>query len=249
MLRSTLVMMLALSATAAAAKDVRALGAAQLAVVTTADWDATQGTMRQFEWHEGAWQSRGESVPIAIGRAGAAWGIGLHEAQRGPQKQEGDGRSPAGMFAIGTAFGYATQFDGAFPYQAMTQFDYCIDVNGSALYNQIVDARHADAATIKSSTEPMRRDLHANGDQRYKLGFIIEHNPENVSGAGSCIFAHLWNTPGQTTAGCTSMSESAMRSLIAWLDPKQRPVFVLLPTREYSRVRADWGLPAIESFQ
>ena len=45
-------------------------------------------------------------MPITIGRAGAAWGIGLHPQQLGPRKKEGDGRSPAGVFRIGDTEGF-----------------------------------------------------------------------------------------------------------------------------------------------
>ena len=42
------------------------------------------------------------AAPVSVGRNGAAWGLGLHAAQpQGPQKQEGDGRAPAGVFTLG----------------------------------------------------------------------------------------------------------------------------------------------------
>jgi L,D-peptidoglycan transpeptidase YkuD (ErfK/YbiS/YcfS/YnhG family) len=215
----------------------------QLIVVVTSGWDANQGVMYTFEREATSWQPRMRDVAVSIGRAGSAWGAGVHEPQQGVQKQEGDGRSPAGMFELGLAFGYAANERAGIPYRGMTAFDYCIDVNGSPDYNRIVDARYVDRATIEKSTEPMRRDIHANGDQRYKLGFEIEHNPANVSGQGSCIFAHLWGTPGQTTAGCTAMSERTMRDLLAWLDVSKEPVFVLLPYAEYRRLQVAWNLP------
>jgi L,D-peptidoglycan transpeptidase YkuD (ErfK/YbiS/YcfS/YnhG family) len=217
----------------------------QLVLVTTADWNATTGTLRRFERSgEAAWREVGAPSPITVGRNGAAWGIGLHASQpAGPVKQEGDGRAPAGVFRIGTAFGYADRGATAWPYQGMTASDWCIDVNASPLYNRIVDARQVGEAAVAGSTEPMRRDLHAGGDQRYKLGFVIEHNPDNRSGAGSCIFAHLWKAPGETTAGCTAMAEPVMQELLAWLKPDDRPVFVLLPVNELERLAAAWQLP------
>lgn len=219
-------------------------GAQQMVVVTTADWDANTGTLQRYERDGGHWRALGDAAPITIGRSGSAWGVGLNAPQAGePQKREGDGRAPAGVFAIGTAFGYADNSASAWPYQAMTASDYCIDVDGSPLYNRIVDAAQVGAQAVAGSTEPMRRDLHANGDQRYKLGFVIEHNPDNRNGAGSCIFAHLWKAPGETTAGCTAMAEPVMQQLLAWLDPRRKPVFVLLPKAEYGRVRRDWDLP------
>src|SRR5690606_10662630 len=98
-------------------------------------------------------------------------------------------------------------------------------------------------AAIEGSTEPMRRDLHHDGDVRYKLGFVIQHNPGNVSGGGSCIFAHLWQQPGETTAGCTAMDEPAMQALLAWLDPANKPVFGLRRRAEHQRLAAAGALP------
>jgi L,D-peptidoglycan transpeptidase YkuD (ErfK/YbiS/YcfS/YnhG family) len=220
--------------------------AEQLVVVVTADWDAPNGELRRYERAEGSatWRQVGEAAPVTVGRAGSAWGIGLHPARSsGPQKREGDGRAPAGVFALGTAFGYANSASTALPYRAMSGTDYCIDVPASPLYNRIVDAREVGEDAVAGSTEPMRRDLHANGDQRYRLGFVIEHNPNAQPGAGSCIFAHLWKAPGEPTAGCTAMANGVMEQLVGWLDPQRKPVFVLLPQSEYQRLRSSWTLP------
>lgn len=221
-------------------------GAQQLVLVTTADWNAATGELRRYERAGNSWREVGVAAPVTIGRAGSAWGIGLHPQQAdGPHKREGDGRAPAGVFALGTAFGYAGSVATALPYQGMDEGDYCIDVPASPLYNRIVDARDVGAKAIEGSTEPMRRDIHAKGDQRYRLGFVIEHNPRAQSGAGSCIFAHLWKAPGETTAGCTAMADPVMEELLGWLDPAHKPVFVLLPGDEYRRLREAWSLPAL----
>jgi L,D-peptidoglycan transpeptidase YkuD (ErfK/YbiS/YcfS/YnhG family) len=224
--------------------------ARQMVVVTTGGWDDVHGQLRTFERDEdGAWREAAGPRPVVIGRTGAAWGIGLHDipvGDPGPVKREGDGRSPAGVFAIGEAFGYAATATTALPYAAMDASDYCIDVSGSPLYNRIVDADEVGTDAVEDSTEPMRRDLHADGDQRYRLGFVIEHNPRGKAMAGSCIFAHLWKSPDSTTAGCTAMQPETMQALLAWLDPKQQPVFVLLPQAEYRRLQHAWQLPALE---
>jgi L,D-peptidoglycan transpeptidase YkuD (ErfK/YbiS/YcfS/YnhG family) len=244
--RFILALLTACAIASASAQDVRSAGAQQLVLVLIPDWDATQGTLEAFDWRQDRWIKRTGPVPISIGRTGASWGLGLHDAQPGLQKKEGDGRSPAGVFAIGRAFGYVTSVESRLKYAAMSQFDYCIDVNESPLYNQIVNSRQVGNDAVAKSTEPMRRDIHAKGDQRYKLGFVIEHNPQRISGQGSCIFAHLWASAGQVTAGCTAMEESAMRELVAWLDSKSHPVFVLLPQAEYQRLKTSWRLPSVE---
>lgn len=220
--------------------------ATQLVLVTSAAWDDAGGTLRRYERSgDGAWQAIGSVVPVMLGRNGSAWGQGLRRVPAdGPRKREGDGRAPAGMFAIGIAFGYDDPPGRtALPYDAMDIDDWCIDVADSPLYNRIVNARDVGTAAITGSTEPMRRDLHADGDARYKLGFVIEHNAAATPGGGSCIFAHLWRRPGEATAGCTAMAEPAMRELLAWLDPARSPVFVLLPAAEHARLAADWDLP------
>ncbi|RRN53910.1 hypothetical protein EIM48_14580 [Pseudoxanthomonas sp. SGNA-20] len=225
----------------------------QLVVVTTAGWDAATGTLRYYE-REGAqspWREAGHFA-VAIGRNGAAWGQGLHPAAdqgQGPAKREGDGRSPAGVFALGSAFGYlpAGEAATALPYRQMDASHWCMDVPESPHYNRIVDAREVGEAAVAGSSEPMRLDLHHDGDPRYRLGLVIAHNPDNAPGAGSCIFAHLWRQPGEATAGCTAMAEADMRRLLAWLDPAAQPRLVLLPRAEYARLAPRWGLPAAGS--
>jgi L,D-peptidoglycan transpeptidase YkuD (ErfK/YbiS/YcfS/YnhG family) len=217
----------------------------QLVIVTTSDWDANHGVLSTFVRSPEGWHVAESGVPVTIGRSGSAWGLGLNDAQPGPLKKEGDGRSPAGVFRIGTAFGYSATAQTALKYRAATGSDYCIDVETSPLYGRIVDAHDVGEAAVRGSTEPMRRDIHAGGDQSYKLGFVIEHNPAATTGAGSCIFVHLRRAPEQTTAGCTAMDEPAMRKLLAWLRPEQHPVFVLLPLPQYERVKRMWNLPQI----
>jgi L,D-peptidoglycan transpeptidase YkuD (ErfK/YbiS/YcfS/YnhG family) len=218
--------------------------ARQLVLVTTPNADATQGQLRTNERDGSRWRAVADATPVTVGRSGIAWGLGLHPPQPGLQKREGDGRAPAGAFRIGTAFGYAPTARTALPYLAATATHWCVDVSGSPLYNRIVDSTVVGEAAVKDSTEPMRRDLHANGDQRYRLGFVIEHNPDGVAGAGSCIFAHLWKAPGESTAGCTAMASPAMDRLAGWLRPEAHPVFVQLTDADAERLRGAWHLPA-----
>ena len=225
--------------------------AGQLVLVTTADWDATTGELRRFERDGSGWREVGEAAQISVGRTGTAWGIGLNEARSdGPVKREGDGKAPAGVFAIGTAFGYEGEASTGLDYKGMGFNDWCIDVPESPLYNQIVDRSLAKAPGLDKSSEPMRLDLHANGDQRYRQGFVIEHNAGGATPrGGSCIFAHLWGSPGQATAGCTAMAPETMQPLLAWLDRSRKPVFVLLPKAQYVALKHDWQLPEIASME
>jgi hypothetical protein len=39
------------------------------------------------------------------------------------------------------------------------------------------------------------------------------------------------------------MAEEDLRAVLAWLDPRARPVLVQLPRAEYASLRAAWDLP------
>ncbi len=220
----------------------------QMVLVVTPDWNADHGALQRFVRGTEGWQPVGRVWPVTIGKSGAAWGIGLQPApaDHHPVKREGDGRSPAGMFAIGEAFGYASKADTALTYAPMHADSYCVDVSGSPYYNRIVRASDVGKAAVKGATEHMRLDLVNDGDQRYRLGFVIEHNPEQKPMAGSCIFAHLWKKPGAPTVGCTAMAADRMQTLAGWLKPADHPVFVLLPREAFERLRKTWKLPHLE---
>ncbi|MCB1568792.1 MAG: L,D-transpeptidase family protein [Xanthomonadales bacterium] len=222
----------------------------QLIVVSSQNWDATVGEMHRFERHGTLWQEIGHGSAVSLGRNGTAWGLGLHAMpQPGPQKVEGDGRSPAGVFTLTGAFGNGPAGHTLMPYDAMDASDWCMDVPQSPYYNRIVDARDIGEASVAGSTEPMRLDLHRDGDIRYALGLVVAHNPQAIPNKGSCIFMHLWRQPGEATSGCTAMDEEAMQTLFAWLDPARNPVLLVLPEAEYARLSSSWRLPRLELLQ
>lgn len=222
--------------------------AGQMIVVTTPHWDSTIGRLQRYERHDSHWQKVGAGHDVSLGRSGSAWGLGLHPMpQPGLQKREGDGRSPAGVFALSSTFGYAAQQSTSMNYQPMHAADYCIDVPTSPLYNRIVDTTQVPATSVAGSSEPMRLDLLNDGDPRYAMGIVVEHNPDAVAGMGSCIFMHLWRQVDEATAGCTAMPKSDMEALFDWLDPRREPVLVLLPESEYVRLAHAWQLPVLDT--
>lgn len=238
-----LLALLCLMAAQASAEPIDWRRGDQLVIVRTADWPATTGTLQRFEKRGIGWRRVGAPVPIVVGRNGSAWGLGLHgRPVDGPEKREGDGKAPAGLFKIGIAFGAAEEIDTRLAYQPMAAEHWCIDVPQSPQYNSIVDTRIAGAEVIEGSTEPMRRDLHS-GDGLYRAGFWIDHNPDAVPGGGSCIFGHIWRGPADPTAGCTAMAEADLMALLSWLDTTRAPRLLLLPEPEYRRLRKDWRLP------
>jgi hypothetical protein len=223
------------------------LKADQIIVVTAKDWGSTSGNLVAFERVQAVWKSTELSGAANLGRTGLSWGEGLHPTQDGNQKKEGDGKTPAGVFAFGIAFGDRPNVATKMPYEQMTSGHYCIDVETSPLYNQIVDTSRVGQAAVEGSTEPMRLDLVKKGDRQYAKGLVILSNPKNSPGKGSCIFMHLWPKKGAVTLGCTALDEKLLDALLLWLDPKKRPVFVVLPQAQYDAKQKEWGLPTLRS--
>jgi D-alanyl-D-alanine dipeptidase len=217
----------------------------QLVLVVTPDWNAVDGVLWRYERRNAKenWRPLGPGLPIVVGKKGMAWGSGLHELQSGtgPIKKEGDGKSPAGIFRLSRAFGYASADQAGairLPYTHLTGTVECVDDESSAHYNTILDRQSVGAPDWKSS-EKMREQ-----QDYYRWGVVVDHNSAPVSkGGGSCIFLHIWKQAGSGTAGCTAMKAAPMEELMRWLDPAAKPLLVQLPEAEYQRLRVKWQLP------
>jgi len=219
--------------------------AQQLIVVTTPSWTSTKGSMRRFDRANSIsdWRAVDAPIPVVVGRTGIAWGVGFDEiSAEGPRKHEGDGKAPAGVFALDTAFGFDPSEsvpNVKLPYVQLLPTTDCVDDTASAHYNTVVD-RATVTPVDWNSAEHMREV------QQYKVGVIVGYNATPpVKGRGSCIFLHIWNGPESHTAGCTAFDEGKLRDIIAWLDPKRQPLLVQLTAQEYSALRSDWKLPAL----
>lgn len=222
-------------------------GCNQLVVVVTKDWDAVPGKMILFHrvGEHGAWHKDGNAFSVIVGRSGLGWGRGLNPDAKlpGPIKHEGDGKSPAGIFRLSSAFG--TDDPGKLksvrlPYVRLTDAIECVDDVKSTNYNLIVN-RDTTTRPDWDSAEKMR----AVG-ARYRLGVVVDHNSApRENGGGSCIFLHIWQDAKTGTSGCTAMAPENMETLLPWLDPSAHPALVQLPESEYKKLQAAWSLPSL----
>ncbi len=163
-----------------------------------------------LEKKNGRWQSLFVPMEGVIGRNGFA---------RPGEKREGDGRTPSGIFPLGTIFGYEPLFPTRMPYRQAADDDLWVDDVHADDYNRWVKK----GSTNASSFERMRRD-----DDLYKYGIVVEYNTNPViKGFGSAIFFHLWKGMGQPTEGCIALSEEDLIRVIRWLDPAARPLVVM----------------------
>jgi hypothetical protein len=219
--------------------------ARQMILGVVDDWSAVPVELSRWErTGDGtAWRPIGEPWTGVVG-SGTAWGRGLHgegppAGQSGPQKAEGDGKSPAGVFALGGAYGYAEKPPerARWPYTAVDASWHCVDDSASKRYGTIVDAD--DVTKDWTSSEKMKRR-----DALYTWVVDVAHNPSRAPKGGSCIFLHVWRAAGEPTVGCTAMPQPELETLLAWMDPAARPVFVLLPRPAYAALAGGWGLPS-----
>lgn len=220
------------------------LPAKQLMVVITDNWNALQGTIYVFNKEHGKWVLQFSNA-VVVGSKGLGLGMGAEPVaiDGAPVKKEGDLKAPAGIFSIGTAFGYADYQDAKWlnnRYVKATDTLICVDDMRSASYNTLLNKD-----TAKGDYKSWE-DIHRK-DDFYKWGLFINHNADKpVAGGGSCIFMHIWDNDHVGTEGCTAMQEADMVRILHWIDSKKHPLLVQVPKAEYAKLSAQFELPEID---
>lgn len=181
----------------------------QLIIVGNEELSSAQAAAAGFEFIGGNWVPVTAAVSASVGRSGFA---------RLGEKREGDGKTPSGVFALGTAFGYGESASVKMPYRQATEEDFWVDDAQSSAYNTWVKG-----LPVAVSFEKMRRD-----DDLYKYGIVIEYNTGPVvKGLGSAIFMHIWKAYGESTSGCVALSEPDLLGIMNWLDPSRKPLLIM----------------------
>jgi D-alanyl-D-alanine dipeptidase len=216
----------------------------QLLVVVTRNWSAMEGTLFCYQRSSLTlpWECVGAAVTVKVGRHGMAWGRGILHDQSVLPKKEGDGKSPAGLFSLGSVFGDAEHklYAKNMPYLLITEDLECVDDPKSLHYNQFATSSFPKNRDW-SSSEKMKEIGHF-----YALGIVVEHNLHPIqTGMGSAIFMHIWRKEGIGTAGCTTMEERDLQNVVAWLNKEANPLLVQLPMSEYQNKKSMWDLPEI----
>jgi len=225
-------------------KKTNLKGSRQLLVVVNNGWDDLRGTLYAFNKVRGKWRLQ-FSNPIVLGSKGIALGDGIVKLNAtGPIKHEGDKRSPAGIFSMGTAFGYAKKEDAGWIKNHYVQaFDtlICVDDAASPNYNKLVDKDTAKHDYNSFEYMHLKKVY-------YKWGLFINHNSDPVTPAdGSCIFMHIWENELTGTDGCTAMAEKNMLRVLRWIDAERTPLLVQMPANVYKKLRRQFNFPAIKA--
>ncbi len=217
----------------------------QAIVVTTKNWTEIQGQAQMFEREntKSPWQPVGASFPVVVGKNGLAWSDDARMmAETEPHKVEGDGKAPAGIFNLTSAFGSVTKPDFVnLPYTQLEESTECVDDVKSAVYNRIVDKNKVNNFDWNSSEKML-----AVGAQ-YDLGVFVAHNSSPPQkGKGSCIFLHIWKSENTGTAGCTAMKRENIEAVLGRLDAKKNPILIQLPQKTYQTYQKLWKLPTLK---
>ena len=215
----------------------------QLVIVAAESEEGIHAKVSLFERAPRGWRPVVKDLPAVIGNKGIALGDGLAfelPANGLPKKHEGDLKSPAGVFEIGGAYGYAPKAPGfKLSYTQLTEAFEGVDDPASKFYNRIVDtSRMAPAERDWHSHETMRLK-----DDEYKWLAVIRHNDANKPGEGSLIFLHVWRDAEHGTAGCTAMAEPNLLKVLRWLDPAKHPLVVQLPASSVPAFWNAWSRP------
>jgi L,D-peptidoglycan transpeptidase YkuD (ErfK/YbiS/YcfS/YnhG family) len=200
----------------------------QLIVVLSPELNATSALMQRYEKQE-QWVKIGDKTPVTLGRSGLGY-----VAFKEPLKNEGDGRSPLGLFPITATFGYDQNTTFKLPYWYADENLYCVDDVNDSRYNKML--RIYDKSSLPSSYEVMHRS-----DGVYRYGAVIGYNDMAQSGRGSCIFIHLNKSNNAPTSGCTAMDEVPLLELLNWLDPAKQPHILQIVKSECGKYKEEFS--------
>ncbi len=130
-------------------------------------------------------------------------------------KEEGDGATPAGRFALRRLLYRADRLDGgvtlptALPQLALQPQDGWCDDPADAAYNRAVTLPYAG-----------RHEVMWRADHLYDLVLVIGHNDSPVvPGAGSAVFVHLAHPDYRPTEGCIAFARADLEAILANLGP------------------------------
>lgn len=179
----------------------------QLILVTTKDYNTNQGRLKLYE-KKGKWQQI-LNTKAYIGKKGFT-----------DMKQEGDQKSPTGIYTISSGFGCLGNPGTKLHFYSTSLNDVWVDDPNSNFYNtwQQKDNPNKDWLSAEEMTHRL-----------YKYGIIINYNIEQISGKGSAIFIHTADSEVGFTNGCIAIKQTDLIKIMKWLNPNKNPVIIQAP--------------------
>ena len=195
--------------------------ATRLVIVTVPTMNTTRASLRTFERKSPAarWEPRSEPEPAVVGARGIGWGNPFLALAKGnePVKQEGDERTPAGIYRFGATFGVAADKRPGH-LQLVPAKHFCVNDVRSPHYGRIVAK---SIAGEKTSGEDMAKS------RLYRRGVVIDYPPRPQSKAGTCILLHVWGGEGAGTSGCVALPEERVAFLQEWAGSRTTAIAIV----------------------
>jgi len=158
---------------------------------------------------DGTWDTEAQLTDMTgyTGSAGIA-----HNRRRGSET------SPAGLWALGSAFGLEEEPEGLkVPWRSITEQSDWVGDRHSIYFNTWQERDDPDLADSWNTAEHL-----ADYDETYTYACVIEFNtpPYVVPERGFAIFLHVSDHP---TTGCIGLETENMVRTLQWLDPHRKP--------------------------
>jgi L,D-peptidoglycan transpeptidase YkuD (ErfK/YbiS/YcfS/YnhG family) len=181
--------------------------ALRLVLVTTPDMESSKARLQLFTRTSTTvpWRPLSAGEPAMVGKMGLAWGLPFlsYKREGEPEKVEGDKRTPAGFYRLGSSFGFAKverdNYIAVEPGQTV-----CVEDATSPLYNTI---------TTRSQLAPETKADNMADTSLFRNGLFVDYPSDRQTRRGSCIFIHVWKTPDTKTSGCVALSEPRVKAL------------------------------------
>ncbi|MFE7433963.1 L,D-transpeptidase [Streptomyces tendae] len=184
-------------------------GGSQLITAVAPDTRSTTGTVTWWDRRgagDGHWVAAG-SAPARFGSGGLA---------EGARRVQGTNTTPTGLYDLPYAFGIEAAPRGtAYRYRAVHEDSWWCQDNASRSYNRWTEPRPADCR----ATEAEHLITYS---AQYAHALVVGFNYDRpVRGRGAGIFLHVDGRGA--TAGCVSVPKEAMRRILRWAEPEERP--------------------------
>lgn len=156
-------------------------------------------------------------------------------------KKEGDGKTPTGIYDLGTAFGISSNPGTKLNYRKINKNDYWVDDSNSKYYNQWVD--------ITKVNKDWRSAEHLYSYKTaYKYGVVVNYNMNPIiPGKGSAIFLH--NSTNGPTAGCVSVPESTLVTIMKSIKPSAKILIAKDANSIPDDITGHWAEDSIRYFK
>jgi L,D-peptidoglycan transpeptidase YkuD (ErfK/YbiS/YcfS/YnhG family) len=188
--------------------------ASEVITVVAISTSSTTATLQAWDKSGGGWTRHGAAVEAHLGSAG----LTTHASEQAAA-------TPIGSFAMSRAFGHDANPGTALPYHQTTPADWWVSQYGGA-YASIYNTMQTCSSSCPFDTS----DSASNPNEHlfyetpfYNYAVVIEYNTTApiVQDGGSAFFLHVTN--GAPTAGCVSIPQPNLVSIMQWLNPADSP--------------------------